>query len=125
MGEREEKVNKLAKSLHKSGFSISESSALEKAKEMIEIEEKLRKSQEKKGFSVKNDKKEEATAKPEDYDISKENKTVNEIMKEAGVSETEQPKEKEGIIKESNDKEEFDEDSETLEEEEGERIDIE
>ena len=57
MEEREERINKLAKSLRQSGFSSSDSSALEKAKEMVEIEERIKKSQEDKDIFEKSNKK--------------------------------------------------------------------
>ena len=89
MEEREERINKLAKSLRQSGFSSSDSSALEKAREMVEIEERIKESQQKKGFFGKlkdkftHKKEEEAPA-----DIANNESTVNELMKEAGIDET-------------------------------------
>src|SRR3989338_6742472 len=90
MGEREDRIKKLAKSLYESGFSISESIALEKAREMTEIEEKIKDAQQKKGLfgRVREKliaKKDEAPVKLGNYD-SDDNKTVNEIMEEAGIS---------------------------------------
>lgn len=156
MGEKEERINKLAKSLHQGGFSPSESSALEKAKEMVETEEKINASQEKKGFFGKIKEKfvhkEEAPVKLENYDIASDDRTINEIMSEAGVSKEEinqsKEKKKEEIKEEVDElRKEIDEekkkphpekveeikrkeekikqDIDVLEEEEGERIDIE
>ncbi len=155
MEEKEEKINKLAKSLRQSGFSTSESSAAEKAKEMVETEEKINESQTKKGFfgrlKEKFSHKEEEPVKMENYDVTEDDRTVNEIMAEAGVSEadannreekkdelkeevTELKKEIEeekkdphpGKIEEIKKKEKgVKQDLDVLEEEEGERIDIE
>lgn len=156
MGEKEEKINKLADSLHKGGFSPSESAALEKAKEMVETEEKIKESQQKKGFfgkiKEKFSHKKEEPIKLEDHDLSNDDRTVNELMKEAGVNEAELSKsteEKKEMLKEDveelkkeideekkephaekieeikNKEEEIKEDLETLEEEEGESINIE
>jgi len=156
MGEREDRIKKLAKSLYESGFSISESIALEKAREMTEIEEKIKDAQQKKGLfgRVREKliaKKDEAPVKLGNYD-SDDNKTVNEIMEEAGISSEEiagsKERKKEELgkevdelkkeiegekkeqhpdrIKEIKEREDnLKRDIEILEEEEGERIDIE
>jgi len=74
MSERTEKIKKIADSLAKSGLAINMKEAFRKAEEIIAIEEKI-----KTKIDVKVEKQ-----STDDFDV-KEDKTINELMQEAGV----------------------------------------
>ena len=75
MDERQEKIKKLAESLFKSGLAVNETEAVRQAEEIIITGEKVEPK-----IDVKIEKQ-----SADDLDITQEDKTVNELMSEAGV----------------------------------------